>query len=184
MNFNIENYENMTTEEKLAALEAYEPDMSQYVAKSVFDKKASEAAELGKQLKARMTEDEAKKAQDAADRAALEARVKELETERMVNGYVTAYLAMGYDEKMAKSSATALANGDMDTVFKNQKAFAEAREKDLRAELLKQTPPPAAGNGEGAMTKEAYAKLSLVEKQKFAAENPEEFASFYANKEE
>lgn len=179
MKFQIENYESMTPEEKVAALESYEPDMSGFVAKSVFDKKASEAAELSKQLKSRMSEDEAKKAQEEAERAALLARVEELEHERAVSGYTNAYLAMGYDEKLAKSSAEALAKGDMDAVFKNQKIHSDAREKALRSELLKQTPPPAAGNPNTGMRKEDFSKMSLAEKARFAEENPAAYKEFY-----
>jgi hypothetical protein len=179
MKFNIENYENMTVEEKLAALEAYEPDMSGYVSKAVFDKTASEAASFKKQLREKMSEDEAKAAKEAEDRAALIARVAELEKEQALNGYVTSYMAIGYDEKLAKSSAEAMANGDMATVFANQKSFTAAQEKALRAELLKKTPEPPAGDASGAMKKEAFAKLSLLEKQKFAAENPETYKEFY-----
>ena len=53
MKFQIENYEYMTVEEKVAALEAYEPDMSGFVAKSAFDKTASELADKKKQLRDR-----------------------------------------------------------------------------------------------------------------------------------
>lgn len=179
MKFNIENYENMTPEEKVAALEAYEPDMSEFVPKSIADKHASEAASYKKQLREKMSEDEALKAKEAEEKAALEARVKELENERAVNGYVNSYLAMGYDEKLAKSSAQALAAGDMATVFANQKTHAESREKTLRAELLKQTPTPPAGGAPAAMTKEKLRAMSLDDKQKFATENPEAYANIY-----
>ncbi len=186
MKFEIENYDSMTPEEKVAALEAYEPDMSGWVAKSVADKHASEAASYKKQLREKMSEDEAKKAKEDEERAAaearaeeLEARVRELETERAKSSYVNAYLSMGYDEKLAKASAEAMVKGDMDTVFKNQRQHVENREKALKAELLKQTPPPAAGNGDGGIDKAAFSKMSLVDKQKFAIENPEEYASFY-----
>lgn len=145
MKFEIENYENMTTEEKLAALEAYEPDMSGFVSKAVFDKTASQAAAFKKQLREKMSEEEAKAAKDAEERAALEARVKELEHDKAVSGFVTSYLAMGYDEKLAKATADALAKGDMETVFANQKIYSENREKALRAEILKSTPRPAGG---------------------------------------
>lgn len=185
MKFNIENYESMTVEEKLAALEAYEPDMTGFVSKSVFDKTASDLAAAKKSLREKMTEDEAQKVKEAEEKAAaearaleLEARVQELEKEKAVNGYVTAYITMGYDEKLAKSSADALVKGDMDTVFKNQKLHNENREKALRTELLKQTPNPAAG-GEPGMDKKAFGGLSLADKQKFAAENPEAYKSFY-----
>lgn len=179
MKFQIENYESMTPEQKVAALEAYEPDMSGFVAKSVFDKKASEAAELSKQLKSRMTEDEAKAIKEAEERAALEARVKELEQERAISTYINAYLAMGYDEKLAKASAEALVNGDMDAVFKHQKTHAENREKALRTELLKNTPSPAPGKTDTGMTKEQFSKLTLAQKAEFAEKNPDTYKEFY-----
>ena len=179
MKINIENYENMSTEEKLAALEAYEPDMSGYVSKATFDKTASEAASYKKQLREKMSEEEARLAKEAEERTALLARVEELERERAISGYTTAYLALGYDEKTAKSSAEALASGDMERMFANHKSFAANLEKAIRAELLKQTPPPPAGDTEPDMKKADFAKLSLAEKQRFAAENPEAYSEFY-----
>lgn len=150
----IPNFDTLPDEAKNAILAmdfADAPDMSQFVAKSAFDRKASEAAELNRQLKSRMTEDEAKAAKDAEERAALVARLEELEREKTVSTYTAAYAAMGYDEKLAKATAEALAKGDTDTVFKHQKLHMEAAEKALRAELLKQTPRPAAGGGSIAM---------------------------------
>lgn len=179
MKIDIENYENMTPEEKLAALEAYEPDMSGFVKKELLEKANSEAANYKKQLREKLSEDEAKKAQEAEEKERLLARLEELEHERSVNVFTTSYLGMGYDEKLAKSSAEALAKGDMDTVFKNQKVFMETKEKNLRAELLKQTPPPPAGEGSKSMKKEDFTKLSLDEKQRFATENPEAYKEFY-----
>ena len=173
MKFQIENYENMTVEEKLAALEAYEPDMSGFVAKSAFDKTASELAAAKKSIREKMTEDEVKAAKDAEERAALEARVKELEHERAVNGYMAAYTAMGYDEKLAKASAEALATGDTKTVFENQKAFYAAREKALRAEILKDTPTPDAGAPTAGVTREAFNAMGYKERAALFNENPE-----------
>lgn len=183
MKFTIDGYEAMTPEQKVAALEAYEPDMSGFVSKATFDKTASDLAAAKKSLRDRMSEDEAKAAKAAEEHAALLARVQELEQERAVSGYANAYLAMGYSEKLAKTAASALAKGDMDAVFKAQREHAAAREQALRAELLQKTPTPPAGDPAPAMKKEDFAKMSLLEKQKFAKENPELYASFY-NKEE
>lgn len=179
MKFHIENYESMSIEEKLAALEAYEPDMSGYVSKNTFDKTASELAAAKKSLKEKMTEDEAKAIAEAEEKAALIARVEQLELEKAVTGYTASYLAMGYSENLAKSSAEALAKGDNETLFKNQKLHADAREKALRAELLKETPAPPAGKPEGGMKKEDFQKMTLAEKTKFAQENPEAYNEFY-----
>ena len=146
MKHNIENYENMTIEEKLAALEAYEPDMSGFVTKAQLDKVASEAASYKKQLREKMSAEEEKAAREAEERTALQQRVEELERERTINHYTNSFLTMGYEEALAKETAEALVSGDMDLVFANQKAFAVNREKALRAEILKSTPRPAAGN--------------------------------------
>lgn len=173
MKFQIENYENMTVDEKLAALEAYEPDMSGFVPKAVADKHASEAADYKKKLREKQTEEEAKAQKEAEDRAALEARVKELEHERAVNGYMAAYTAMGYDESLAKATAEALANGDTKTVFENQKAFQATREKALRAEILKATPAPSAGAPTAGVTKEAFDAMGYKERAALFNENPE-----------
>ena len=72
MKHNIENYENMTIEEKVAALEAYEPDMSGYVTKAQLDKVASEAASYKKKLREKMTAEEEKAAREAEERSALQ----------------------------------------------------------------------------------------------------------------
>ena len=145
----IEGYSEMTAEEKLAALEAMElpePDFTGWVKKDALDKVASEAASYKKQLREKMTAEEEKAEREAEERAALQRRVEELERERTIHGYVSSYLAMGYEEKMAKATAEALVAGDMETVFENQKTFAAAQAKALRAEILKSTPRPTGGS--------------------------------------
>ena len=179
MKFQIENYESMTPEEKVAALEAYEPDMSGFVSKATFDKTASDLAAAKKSLRDKMTEDEAKAAKAAEDQAAIMAELEALRHEKLVSNYTNSYLTMGFDEKLAKSTAEALANGDMDTVFKNQKIHADAREKALRTELLKGTPSPAAGGADNGMTKEKFSKMTRAEKAEFAKKNPDAYNEFY-----
>lgn len=177
MKFQIENYENMTPEEKVAALEANFPDVAKY--KAAADKAASEAADYKKQLRDRMTEDEAKAAKDAEERATLLARVEQLEQEKAIGTYTNAYLAMGYDEKLAKATAEAMAKGDLDTVFKNQKVHMDNREKVLRTELLKETPSPAPGKADVGKTREEVSKMTLAEQAKFAQDNPEIYKEFF-----
>lgn len=144
MKIEIENYDSMSPEEKVAALEANYASVAQH--KAAADKAASEAASYKKQLREKQTDEEAKAAQDAADRAALVERAEKAERELAVSGFEKSYLAMGYDEKLAKSSAEAMAKGDTATVFANQKIHAENREKALKAEWLKGTPRPTGGN--------------------------------------
>lgn len=179
MKFQIENYETMSPEEKVAALEAYEPDMSGFVPKSALDKVASEAASYKKQLRERQSDEEAKAAKDAEEREALLARVKELEHKETVSTYTNAYLALGYDEKIAKSTAEAMAKGDMDTVFANQKLHQETREKALRTERLKETPPPAGGKSDVGMTMDKFKQMSPQERYDFSVKNPDEYKNLY-----
>ena len=174
----IEGYETMTVEEKLAALEALElPDVDKM--KSALDKATSEAAGYKKQLRERMTEDEAAKAKAAEDMASVMAELETLRADKAISDYTAQFMGIGYDEKLAKSTAAALHKGDMATMFKNHATFVTEREKVMKAELLKDTPTPPAGDGDKGVTKEAFMKMTLAEKQKFATENPDAYKEIY-----
>lgn len=175
----IEGYETMTVEEKLEALEAYEPDMSGFVKKELLEKANSEAAGYKKQLRERMTEEEAAKAKAAEDMASVMAELEKYRAKDAINEYTVQFLGIGYDEKLAKSTAEALHKGDMATMFKNHAVFVAEHEKAMKAELLKSTPTPPAGDGDKGVTKEMFQKMTLAEKQKFFAENPDTYKELY-----
>ena len=136
-------------------------------------------SEYGQQLREKQTDEEAKAAERAAKDAEIMAELEALRHEKLVGTYVTSYMAMGYDEKLAKATAEAMANGDTETVFKNQKIRLENREKALRAELLMQTPDPAPGNPTDVMTKEKLRAMSPQERYEFSVKNPEEYKTIY-----
>ena len=146
----IEGYAEMSAEEKLEALEAFElpePDYSGYVKKELLDKASSEAANFKKQLREKMTEEEAAKAKAAEDMASMQEELSQLRREKIIQEYTAQFLGLGYDKELALETAEALEKGDMHTVFVNQTKFSAAREKALKAELLKDTPKPPAGSG-------------------------------------
>jgi hypothetical protein len=175
---NIEGYETMSVEEKLAALEALElPDVDKM--KSALDKATSEASSYKKQLRERMTEDEAAKAKAAEDMAAVMAELETLRAKEAIGEYTTQFMSIGYDEALARSTAQAIQKGDMAAMFKNHAKFVVEREKALKAELLKDTPAPPAGDGTKGVNKEAFSKMTLLEKQRFAKENPEQYKEIY-----
>jgi hypothetical protein len=178
----IPNFDELPEEAKAAILGmefADTPDMSQFVAKAVFDKKASEVAELSKQLKSKMTQEEQAAAKQAEALAAMQAELESLRADKTISEYTAQYLSLGYSEKLAKSTAEALHQGDMATVFKNQALFVAEREKAMKTDLLKNTPVPPAGNGEKTPSKEDFKKMNLAEKAKFATEHPEIYKEFY-----
>lgn len=148
----IEGFDSMTAEQKVEALLKLDlPDSSAELArmKSALDKATSEAADYKKQLKGKLTEDEAAAAEREAKWAEMETKLKELETEKTISTYKASYLAMpGFDEKLAEDTAKALAEGDMKTVFANQQKASAAHEKKLRAEMVKQDPKPDGAGGD------------------------------------
>jgi hypothetical protein len=174
----IEGYENMTAEEKLAALEAMDiPDVDKI--KSALDKATSEAAGYKKQLRERMTEEEARVAKEAEDRAAIQKELEQLRAEKLIDQHTAKFLGLGYDEKLARETATAMAAGDTEVVFKNHAKFIADHEKALKAEILKNTPTPPAGDGAEKIGKADLQKMTLAEKQKFFRENPEQYKEIY-----
>ena len=178
----IDGYESMSAEEKLAALEAFEmpdPDYSGWVKKEALDKATSEASSYKKQLRERMSEEEAAKAKAAEDMASVMAELESLRADKAVSEYTAQFMSIGYDETLAKSTAQAIQKGDMAAMFKNHAKFVADHEKALKAELLKGTPAPPAGDGTKGVNKEAFSKMTLLEKQKFAQENPEQYKELY-----
>nr|DAV16902.1 MAG TPA: hypothetical protein [Caudoviricetes sp.] len=169
----IEGFQDMTAEQKVEALLKAEipeaVDLSQYVAKKTFDEKASEAAELSKKLKGKMSEDEAAKAQAEADRKELEGKYQELLKRSTVADHTARFLALGYEEKLARETAEALYDGNMEKVFENQQKANEAAEKELRAELVKKDPKPAGAGGDGGEKDDAVEFAKSLGKQRAEA---------------
>ena len=184
----IDGYADMTAEEKLAALEAFEfddhsselADLEKY--KDATTKATKEASEYKKQLKALQDQQKTGSSKADATIAQLQEQVAELTRQNTISSYTAQYVALGYEAELAKATAIATADGDVATVFENQQKFLEQYYKDVKADILKQTPGPSKG-GTGkqapAMTLEKFRKLSQQERMKFAAEYPEEYSKLY-----
>lgn len=147
----IDGYADMTAEEKLAALESYEyevpvPDNGEIQKlKEAVSRANSEAAEYKKQLKAKMTDDEAKAAQDAEEREAMKKELEGLRKDKAIGAFQTKFLELGYDAEAAARAAKALQAGDFDTVFATQEKFIETTKKTAVAESLKKQPSLTSG---------------------------------------
>lgn len=184
----IEGYETMTAEEKLSALENFEyddhsaeiADLGKY--KDATDKATREAAEYKKQLKT--LQDQQKTGNSKADDtiAQLQAKVDELTRQNTIANYAAQFTALGYDSELAQATAIATADGDVAAVFENQRKFLEQHDKDIKADIFKQTPKPGqGGTGKPAptMTLEKFRKLTQAERMKFAIDYPEEYQKLY-----
>ena len=182
----IEGYETMTAEEKLKVLEEFDvpdPDYSGFVKKEQFDKTASELATAKKQLREKMTEDEAAKQKEKEEREELESKYNKLLRESEISKHKAKLLALGYDEALADETATAMADGDSEKVFINQQKHLTAFEKKVRAEALKDTPKPTPDGDSKTMTLEKFRKLSPAERAAFYEEHPEEYKELYGGNE-
>ena len=149
----IEGFSEMTAEQKLAALEAYEipaPDYSGYVKKDVYDKATSDLAEWKRKHNALLSEEDKKKQENEEELTTLRKRVEEMEKEKLISGHKARFLALGYDETLADETAKAMANGETDKGFANQKKFLETHDKAYKAQLMGQTSTPPAGSSAGS----------------------------------
>lgn len=183
----IEGYrEDMTADEKLELLKSYEPQSAQNdaeggaegadendnsapknqtagkgtVTKAQFDKVSSELAAAKKALRSKMTESEQAEAERREADEAMRAELETLRHEKTLSSYKASYLSLGYDDKLAGEAATAMADGDMDTMFAIMKQHSITAEKALRAKLLKETPvPPAGDDPEAEKQKKQIAEL-------------------------
>ena len=175
--------EGMTVEEINAALEGVElpTDNSAEIdrLKNALSKSNSEAANYKKQLNEKLTAEELKAKEDAEKWDALVKERDELLREKTIAGHKAKYLALGYEEKLATETAEAMANGELDKVFANQKKHIESVEKKIRADVLKETPKPEGGNGSETITKEKFSQMSIAEQYKYSVEHPEEYKKLY-----
>lgn len=173
----IEGYADMSVEDKLKSLEAfeYEDNVSELERlKNANSKANSEAAEWKRKHNALLDEDEKKKQADSEAIEQMKQELDELRKEKKVSDYKSKYLAQGYDEKLAAETAAALADGNMDKVFANGEKFKAEMEKKIKAEILKGTPKPDVNNGGGkAVTKEQFDAMGYTERVNLKSENPE-----------
>ena len=147
----IEGYSEMSAEEKLAALEAYEFETpapsadTENKLKEALSRANGDAAEWKRKYRA--TLDDAKRAEEERAEKDRE-RDEELATlrkERQIDKLMAQYLAAGYSAELAAESAKAQAEGDTETVVANQLKFIEETKSKLEAEALGKQPPITPG---------------------------------------
>ncbi|OUN08352.1 hypothetical protein B5G43_02940 [Flavonifractor sp. An92] len=155
----IEGYANMSPEEKLAALEGYDmPEPTQDSGeiqrlKDAVSRANSEAADYKRQLRAKQTDDEAKAAEDAKAREAMQQELESLRRDKAVGAYQAKFLELGYDATAAADAAKALQAGEFDKVFAAQAAFIDATKKAAAAGALDKQPGLSHGDPVGAEAK-------------------------------
>lgn len=178
----IEGYAEMSAEDKVKALEAleYEDNAAELAKlKKANDKLSSESADWKRKYNDQLSEDEKKKQADADKLADMEKELAELRKDKTISEYKAKFIGQGYAEELAEATAKALSEGDTAAVFANQQKFLDEYAKKIKAEALKGTPKPPAGQGGEGMTLEKLKKLSDEDYTKFATEHPDEYKALY-----
>ena len=149
----IEGFEEMSAEDKIAALQSFEfeepklPDNSSEInkLKAALSKANSEAAEYKRQWKEKQTEQERLESERAEAEKALQEEVKTLRRDKVVSEYAKQCMGMGYDAALAAECAEAMADGRFNDVFSIQQRFMEAKTKEIEAAALNKQPGLSAG---------------------------------------
>lgn len=117
----------------------------QFVSKKLFDKTASDlaAAKRGAGAAAEKAKTELDTALERI--AVLENDAKAAKRESDIAKNTAAYVALGYSQELAKSTAEAMVDGDTAKVNANLAAFVAQKTQSIKEELMKGTKPPAAG---------------------------------------
>lgn len=161
----IEGFDSLTPEQKVEKLLAFEmevpaPDYTGYVKKEVFDKTASELSAFKKEQFEKLSKEEQAKKLAEEELEKLRARNTELEKNAMIANYTAKLVGNGYSDELARKTAEAFANGDMESVFKNQQAFLAEHDKKVKADMLGNTPTPPVGSGTTGRTAEDIMKIA------------------------
>lgn len=148
----ITGYAEMSAEDKLKALEAfeYEDNAAELEKqKAAVSKANSEAAEWKRKHNALLSEEDKKKQEQEDKFASMEKELSELREAKRVSGFKAKFITQGYDEVLAEDTAKAMADGDSAKVFANQQKFLDEFAKQVKADALKKTPKPTPGTGGG-----------------------------------
>ena len=169
----ITGYAEMSAEDKLKALEAFEFEETKSDSgetdklKAALSKANSEAAEWKRQFREKQTEQERAEAERAEAEKAKDERLRELERKITVGDYLANCLSLGYDKDLALRAAEAMADNDAATIFACQQDFLESKKKEYEAAALNKQPtitsgsPPTAQQADNEATNKLRKAMGL-----------------------
>lgn len=180
----IEGYADMTPEEKLAALENYEVQESKNDdetnnLKKLLSERNSQIKGLKDEIKSKMSEADRLEAERTERQNALEEELKALKREKTVSEFTAQFLSTGYSADLARTSAEAMADGNVSVVFSDLKAFITEHDKGINAEALRniQRPKSSSDNG-SSVTKEQFDRMNYTERAEFYDKFPDLYGEF------
>ena len=156
----IENYAEMTAEEKLAALEAYEfetpkDDQTEISKlKAALSKANSDAADWKRQFREKQTEQERAEAERAEKDKERDDLLKAFQEKERISSYTAKLMTAGVSAEAAAVMAKSLPDGVDDAYFDTYKSFMEQKTQEIEAAALGKQPHLSAGKPPKAETDE------------------------------
>ena len=156
----IEGFDNLSADEKVAALLNQEIEVEQTEPadvtrlKTSLSKANSEAAEYKRLLREKQTEAERAEAERAEKDREREELLKSLLEEKRVSTYKSQLMAAGVDPDTADLMAKSLPEGVSDEYFQATKSFLDAQRKNAEIAALGKQPGLSVGTPPKGMTKE------------------------------
>ena len=156
----IEGFDNLSADEKVAALLNQEIEVEQTEPadvtrlKTSLSKANSEAAEYKRLLREKQTEAERAEAERAEKDKEREELLKSLLEEKRVSTYKSQLMAAGVDPDTADLMAKSLPEGVSDEYFQATKSFLDAQRKNAEIAALGKQPGLSVGTPPKGMTKE------------------------------
>lgn len=145
----IPGYADMTAEEKIAALEAYEAkddsEEEKKKLKAALDNATNEAATFKKKWKDTMDAEAKAKLEKEEELKRLRDENEEFKAERRKASYTAKYMGAGYDEATAKKLAEQLPEGIDDSFFETQKTFLQTQKQQAGIDKINNMPKPTPG---------------------------------------
>ena len=157
----IEGYAEMSAEDKLKALEAYElpevpkPDNTEAdKLKAALSKANAEAASYKRELREKQTEQERLESERKEADQKKDELIAQYEAERRVSSYTKKFVEAGYDIETASKMAQSLPAGVADDYFAATKTYLETKTKEIESAALNKQPsltpgaPPTTGQAD------------------------------------
>lgn len=154
-----------TEEELMAQIEKF---------KSALSKANSEAADFKRQLREKQSAEEIAKAEQAERDRERDLLIETLTREKTENEYKSRLLEIGMTADAADRAVKTMPNGINKDFFDALAAFKSDFEKQIRADVIKGTPRPDAGqNVINEMTEKEFADLPYAKKLEIFNQNRE-----------
>ena len=151
--------------------------------KNNISKLTSECKEWKTKYQSTLDAGELAKQQAEEDRKTMLEELNTLKRDKNIADLKSQFLGIGYSEELASDTAIATLDGNTAKVLENQKKFADELVANTKKDLIKDNPKPQGTSntsGSGAMTREAFMKLSPSQKSDFIANHREEYNEIYS----